>query len=117
MPQNKAFMGVHNLRNQSINRLDGGRGVFQCVSSAVSQLIGQMGEAPKVSAAVNIIHQAASEIRHISGGPSNFKKLVGGNWLPWILFSHQWLGFMSSSQLTKSYIFQRGGKKKKTPTS
>ena len=30
--------------------------------------------------------------------------LVGGNWLPFGLFSHINIGFISSSQLTKSYF-------------
>ena len=37
--------------------------------------------------------------------------LIGGEWLPWILFefSHEYKGLRSSSQLTHSNLFQRGG--------
>ena len=42
----------------------------------------------------------------ISSGKMVFWLVV---WLPSILFSHELIGLLSSSQLTKKHIFQRGG--------
>ena len=47
-------------------------------------------------------------------GYHGYVSLVGGNWLPWILFSHLTRVYVIPSQLTNSYIFQMGAQ---PPTS
>ena len=39
----------------------------------------------------------------------NISKLLGGDWMPWIFNFPIHIGLLSSSQLTNSIIFQRGG--------